>query len=804
MRERKRTFGSVAALSVAATLALTGCGSGGGDGSNDGGSEAQSNESFATTQGTAAKGIIRNGVVTAIELNSNGTAIGTVGTTRTNNEGKYTLPVSGNYNNGPVLLKVTASEDGTTTMVCDVSGGCGAGIGFGDTLKLDGSFEMSAIIPSLQKNTSVAAHITPFTHMAARRAMSGEVNDDTVKLAISEVNKVVGIDIRETAPIDITKTTETTKASTETKVYAAFLAAAGKLAVADSKGLAKGLDKLANTFKDGKFDTSDDFTITDLIKAVEDEAEAVAAIDTIELRDQIFVIEAQTANGTFDPESSDTAPLSPVAQAKALVSNARTWIDSIAELETPMEAFTIDIDDAAKVFDANSVALAEMAANIITSVAEGLEAEHKATNALALRTYPFEVNDLQGQRVGSVDAELSNNNGNGLKIVIPATTINGVTVNMVMATNIPETALSDEAFNLESAELFVSGSVANNQASIELNGLSVDVSFKSTVIVNPDGDAPEVAVDKAALSGEITLKANGVTFNGNAGLKFVQLIAAAPNSNNSVSLREAKVDGKFTASDGGMFSAAAKLTINNASTFDTFALLDHQPRIWVYQSEPGDPLGAEAWARDQNASLTTIYNVNFASDSDETYYSGTDSNNSWFEGSVPGDPLNARDYILGHVNNKYPSAQDVSAIGFGYYPNSTSFSALVNLGDFETAEDYANATLSVSFDLALQGYPETRAVITGNRNALDGGDIRMSLVRKGLLLTFIASLSETDPITGKLSITNADGAKMELSGSEGTLEGTLRVKGTKVGTVAQTDDGLLLVRYQDGTFETLH
>jgi hypothetical protein len=794
MRERKRTYGSMFVLSVAAVLIITGCSSGG-----DGG---ESNKNFATTEGTAAKGIIRNGVITAFELDSNGTLVRNLGTTTTNNEGKYSLPVGGNYTRGPVLLKVTASEDGKTIMVCDVSSGCGAGVDFGDTFSLENTFEMTTILPSLQEDASVDAHITPFTHMAARRAMRGEINDDNINKAISEVNKVVGVDIQETAPIDITKTTPTS--SPEALVYSAFLAAAGQLVVSDSGGLSKGLEKLAGTFEDGKFDTNDDFTITDLISAVEVEVDANAGIDTTELRDQIFLIEVQTENGNFDPESSDTVSRPPLEQAKALVSDARTWIDSIVELETPMEAFAIDIDEAAKVLDANSVALTEMAADVITSVAEKLESEHNTNGTLELVTYPVDVMDSQGQTVGEVDAVLSDNNGDGLKFAIKKKSgLNGVELDLVVTTNIPEKALSGGVFDLESAKLFVSGSVANDQASIKLNELRLNVSFETEVNVDPEGDAPEVDISSASMYGEITLIANGVTFKGNAGLSFVALNKAAPSSNNTVSLRKAEINGKFTSSNGKSFSAAAKLTINNAASFDTFAFFDHEPTLWVQKFEPGDLFDAELWAREQNSSLTTIDSVSFESFQNETCYGGQIAINDWFWNCVPGDLLDAESKVYENVKDQYPTAKDVSNVRINYSPNSTSYWASVNFGDFETAANYANATFSVSVNLALQGYPDTRAVITAERNSLEGGDIRMSLVRKGLILTFIASISETDPITGTLTVSNADGAKMVLSASDGVLEGILSVQGTKVGTVEQTNDGLLLVRYKDGNFETL-
>ncbi|HQR94982.1 MAG TPA: hypothetical protein PLF09_00100, partial [Thiotrichales bacterium] len=106
----------LAAVIVSATL-LTACG-GGGD-SPIGGTSTTTTGSSSSLSGTAAKGIIKQALVTAEELV--GTSWVARGTATTDNNGDYTLTMTG-YTNG--VVRVTVTPTASTRMVCDAPSGC--------------------------------------------------------------------------------------------------------------------------------------------------------------------------------------------------------------------------------------------------------------------------------------------------------------------------------------------------------------------------------------------------------------------------------------------------------------------------------------------------------------------------------------------------------------------------------------------------------------------------------------------------------------------------------------------------------
>ncbi|MCI4410590.1 MAG: hypothetical protein JHC38_02830, partial [Thiotrichales bacterium] len=167
----------LAAVIVSASL-LAACG-GGGD--SPIGSSTTTSVSTSSLSGTAAKGIIKQGLVTAEELV--GTTWVTRGTATTDNNGDYTLTMSG-YTNG--VVRVTVTPTANTLMVCDAPSGCinanGGSIAFGADTTLPTDFSMKAIVPPVTATESVA-YITPLTDMvvANLEQAPANINSDAIK-----------------------------------------------------------------------------------------------------------------------------------------------------------------------------------------------------------------------------------------------------------------------------------------------------------------------------------------------------------------------------------------------------------------------------------------------------------------------------------------------------------------------------------------------------------------------------------------------------------------------------------------------
>jgi len=142
---------------------LSACGGGGGGGAPADDSSTSSSVSGVQLNGTASKGILNGGVVTAEELDSSGNAIATLATTTTAADGSYSLTLSDDYTGGPV--QVSISVDANTQMKCDSPVGCGTRtdsltdtyspltIDFGEWYK-PASFTMTALVPDAEANAT--------------------------------------------------------------------------------------------------------------------------------------------------------------------------------------------------------------------------------------------------------------------------------------------------------------------------------------------------------------------------------------------------------------------------------------------------------------------------------------------------------------------------------------------------------------------------------------------------------------------------------------------------------------------------
>jgi hypothetical protein len=681
----------------------------GGGGGGDGGPAGFS----ATSEGVASKGIIRHGVVTAEELDNSGTVLRSVGSAETNAEGKYTLTVGGDYAGGPIRLTISGKSDGSTKMVCDVDGGCTEGgntVAFGGTLSLGTDFAMYAIVPPVANGDSISAQITPFTHMAMQRVLKqvetgGTVDADSVNNAISEVNQMVGVNILDVEPVDITNATALAGASPEAVNYAAFVAGAGKLAMTGGD-LKNGLQQLAQSFEDGELTNSDPINPSELVDAVDHEAMArgVASNPVLAQVMQTFRsgISGSCDTGcTYNPQPSDTATQSAVAQARALVGETRTWVTSLQDLQTPWEAFGSDLNAGGAVLDANS----ETLMNTLVYVFDSMDAAWQSTPP-SLGTQQVAVYDAAANQLGTVSVTLADNNG--LDITIAGSNLGGVSVSLTATSNLPATeVVAGNTFSLSNADLSFSGSVSNAQASMSLDQMAFKADFESSVTVDPTTNSSNTdpVFTSMSLAGDLTLQAGGASFAGSATLTFVVLNSPPSDIGSDIptlaklSLSKIVLNGDFAAG-GNSLSAELTLTVNNAAAFDT----------------------------------------------------------------------------LGMVGYQTP----------------------------ESVNNFANATLSISLDLTLQGYPGTQATVSGNRTAFEGGDITVTFTHGGHSVTFVASKADGNtPGDGTLTVTNPDGVKLVLTATEGAVSGTLKVNGAQVGSVQQTTNDLIIARYNDGTFETL-
>ncbi|HHJ19116.1 MAG TPA: hypothetical protein ENJ84_04705 [Gammaproteobacteria bacterium] len=781
---------SAVAIAIATSLALTACGgNGNSDDPDDPDDPADPTATNRTVSGIAAKGIIQKGLVTAVELNVDGTDAKTVGTTTTDNEGKYQLKLNSNYLGGPI--KVTVSSQPGTTMICDVHS---AACDYGKPFTPSTGFSLDAVLPPVAKSATINAQVTPLTHMAASRAIaSGKVTKDSVNDANSEVSQLVGVNILAVPPADITK--GKAGASDNELTYAAFVAGAGKLALEDAGGLNGGLEKLAATFEDGKFDSSDGIKIQALLDAAESEA-ANSKIKTTRLTAQVNTVESQLGtDGSYDPKPNKNTG-SDVDTAKQLVGQARLWVDSLIQLEQPLQAFGGDVELASEAFDSNASVLVEFFTDVTTQISsyfDGMSSQKILANN---GKHQIEITSATQQLLGSIEATAIDNNG--LAVTLPATTFsNGVTLAMTVTTTVPVGAADNTPFNLSALDLHIVASVENAKAKLEVNPLAFRSTLNASVTIDPSSDAyPEPDIANADLQGKIILsnKDSGITFTGDSQIKVVKLNNAQQDGV-PVSVEYAKLDGNIEASDGRHLQGMVEINIDNAATFDTFAFLNHEAEIYANSFEPGDIFGVvEIAAARQFPNLTSASWDRFS--------------NQLFLSNEQGTTFLPADSALialaeAEIKKQFPGALSVQVDYFGYFNEGTSYNAQVIFGDFETAQNFVKAEVTAVVDLSLTELPDSHAVLTAKRVGLETGEATFTFTHDNRSLSATINNLSSDRALGTVIFSNPAGAALTIKLVEDQLSGKLEVNGNPVGQIEQTDNGLAIIRYADGTLESL-
>lgn len=779
-------------------LLLSACGGGGGGG--DGGTTPTAT-SKGSASGVVSKGIIRHGIVTAYELDASGNKLRAVGTATTDNSGRYNLTLDGNYEGGPVLLELSA-DGSATKMVCDVSAGCSDGANtanFGQELTLSNNFKMRAIIPPVGNGTSISAQITPFTEMATARlekltVAGGTVDATSVNNANAEVSQIVGLNILTVEPVDITAPSGSE--TNEQLVYAAFSAGAGSLISAD---MTQGMQDIDDAFSDGILSVTD---ISDLLAAIEDETISrqisIGESDNGALWQQLAVIQAQVdPTSGYDPEPPQ-AESTELAQAKAIVSELRTWADSVNTLDDPANAFAMDIDVAGAVFDNNSAAISEalflITDQVFTTYANG-----------GLVNGDNQVNILgsTGQSVGSVTVSLSQDADQNDVLAVTASDLAGLAIDLQVQLGLTAGQLAGQA-DISALDVALSGSIGNADASISLTDVNITASLQSPFTM---GSMTDPVVTGGGISGQMTLTANGMSFTGGVDIQLVEFtgtLQATRGNTDHISISKIGLSGEFSG-NGNTFTASAVLNVDNATTFDTFGFLQHQDYQYVWDSVAGDMFNFQGYA----ASTLGIQSI--AQAYYDRWYGETCFYDQYYASTcVSGDPLGIEAYFA----LQYPDAMSIDYAYAELYGGYTYYSADLNYGPFETADNFAQGSLTLTLDLALDGYPETQAVLTIDRNASQiANEAHLSLIRgsgaSAETVTFDVATSGSD-VT--ITATSPSGAVLTITKAATDYDynsgyrtfGDVTVNGAQIGAISDSYwGGVPIVRYVDGTFETL-
>ncbi len=580
-----------------ASIMLVGCGGGGSDPSPSDPSPSDPSPSSGvnnvTLGGTAAKGIINGGNVVAEELDASGSVLAGIGSTTTAADGSYTLTIDDDYNGGPI--KITINADENTQMKCDVPSGCGMRtddiadsdtvIDFSEWYKPgNGNLTMMALLAGAVSNDTISVNITPYTHLAARRAMAApSLTPAEVSDANSRVSSLLGgggINILSTQPLDITDAAVVDGADATEIAYAALSAAIAGLA--DTSGgtpdINAVLETLWGSFTDGGLVADDSGTVTDdstiSLQEIVDGATSVFAemniADTSNTLTSLQeVIDAATGGSIIPdpgPDTGDTA----LEKVKAFVGDVRTW-GTVIEEETRVkgDAFATQVDLAATAADASVSTMAGPAIrNAIVAVFRRLT-----------HTTATELND-DAYRTGAQDDPQFTSGTiahSGGVVTITDGVIDGVTINL--SVQLPD---NESTVTSTLTAIITSATLRSASTDITINRGAIDATLVTPYFVDyvavdtGTADQPDISGGSIDLDAELTQKqddlgtvlASPVTFAGTLSTTLVNAVKDGTTGELSwLTPATLGMTGNISDTDGNSFDASLTANISNADSF---------------------------------------------------------------------------------------------------------------------------------------------------------------------------------------------------------------------------------------------
>lgn len=616
-----KTFNKLAlAVAVSSGLIVTGCGGGGSSTAPD-----NSTSTSSVVSGSAVKGVMKNAIVTAYELDDAGDQLKpSVGSTTTDNQGEYRVELGDNYGGGIIEIEITTNSE--TRMVCDASK-CGT-VDKGDEVALPTDFKLNAIGKASASGSSVSVPVTAWSTMAAKRAkallakalVDGESKTvaDAAKQAKAEVSQVAGFDIENTAARGISNLEG---ASASEKQAAVMNAAVAELVFAsnsaEGEDEATKLDSFSDALNDGKIDSSadDSFSPASLSAAVKGVVESSTADLDDETKESLNNQTAQldAAGDSLDTSYDENLNIDDtasqpekIAAFKSFVSEFRTWASSINDTAVALEdetspiseALDVDVETVKNVFTQAGVSgeLVSRVLGVFFDQLSGTKGRAALVNALDngdTFTANQEWTDEEDTTVkGSMDATLVfEATASGLKATASgqvsqiegqsrdfeltiSTSLSRSDLDLTYDAEKVRSLLVDNNINVSGTISEVGGAERAVMDLVASLGLSEDISSGSVGI---SGDEVEEKFNSLSLNGSIALTdPEAASFDGEVSVSVVKMTNTRlsgldePFSPSAFSL-----SGDFTAASGRTFNISTSLNSSSAQRFNLFTYLDY-------------------------------------------------------------------------------------------------------------------------------------------------------------------------------------------------------------------------------------
>ena len=746
-------------------------------GCGGGGSSTADTPNTTSISGTADKGIIAGGTVTAYPVvNGLVERANPLGSDITDVDGEYAIVVPNSYNGEPLVLEITT--DGSAMMKCDLPSGCGDSasgpIAFGDDYALtDPSFVLQAMIPSAP-SSAVAVNITPLTNIAAALAqeiLSSDLEASQIALANSQVADRFGITggLTEFAVIDVTDPVAVSAASDDVVEYAVISAAVIEAVQNDNPELSieAAIESFAADYVEQGLagNASNDATtdLTEILTAAQSVLSSVEELDessTLELASlttklvaDVFDAQGEEQDSFDKGAPSETAFTTELAQVKAFVAEWRDVATSIGSSEVSgatVEALATTFSDQ---ISASNLASSEDTAQVLEYLAISILAIEQAYEA-------FELDETLTEFVFDaapvLDSDLfvaiaSTETVTALSIDVADDAWGAISLSASLDANLSESDISNGqdtiAFN-GSLELVVEGSLTNNVVELRIledSGFSVEsIAFSETFSEAESEDSYE-----SDLTDELTV--SSITLGLNVELKEL-------TTDNPVTF-----EGMLNASIAGLDYLAEQAYSN---TFSSDASSSEEENQLIFElSTISLALGGEF----SNMSGDR-FSAALAVQGDA---SGLAFENLFTESINCNDSFGC-DFVNETVTTADETEENFVAVGF-----TLSFSA-----DLSNTLDAATVTLSAE------------------RSGLEEIAASFDITYPGVQLSaeFDCSIEEESCMA---ALVNQDGVRLEIVSDEnGEVSGDIERGGASYAMIENRDIGMVIV-YADGDFESL-
>ena len=752
------------AMLIFSMAVVSGCGGGGGSSTAD-------TPNTTAISGTADKGIIAGGTVTAYPVvNGLVERANPLGSDTTDVNGEYAIAIPDSYNGEPLVLEITT--DGSAMMKCDLPSGCGDSangpIAFGDDYALtDPGFVLQAMIPSAP-SSAVAVNITPLTNIAAALAqeiLSSDLEASQIALANSQVADRFGItgDLTEFAVIDVTDPVAVSAASDDVVEYAAISAAIIEAVQNDNPELSieAAIESFAADYVEQGLagNASNDATtdLTEILTAAQSVLSSVEELDesnTLELASLntklvADVIDAQLEEqDSFDKGApSETAFTTELDQVKAFVAEWRDVATSIGSSEVSgvtVEALATTFSDQ---ISASNLAGSEDTAQVLEYLAISILAIEQAYEALELDDTLTEFVSDSGLLV-----DIASNETVTVLSIDEARSWGAIILRASLDANLSESDISTDSQDISavngSLDLVVEGRLTNNVVELRIledSGFSVEsIAFSETSSEAESEDSYESDLTETLTVSSITLGLN---------VELEELTTPNP----------VKFEGMLDASIAGL------------------DYLAEQSYSYTYSSEP--------FSEEEKNQLTFEFaTVSLAL--------GGDFSN------MSGDRFSAALAIQGDASGVAFENLFTESINCNDSFGCDFVNETVTTAD-ETEENFVAVGFTLSFSADLANTLDTATVtLSAERPGLEAIAASFDITYPGVQLSaeFDCSIAEESCMA---ALVNQDGVRAEIITDEnGGVSGDIERGGSSYATIENRDIGMVIV-YADGDFESL-